>query len=142
MLGSRFTNSSPSSPHIHKTKGLANTGQPLGFVLFKMVPGTRIELVQPYGRGILSPLRLPIPPPGQSLKSSAINNAIMISVSTGGYLHRTFSSTLSETKTASGTAAKLPSCSVSTMPGYCRTMFQGKNENLAPSLTGHACYKE
>ena len=29
------------------------------------VPGTRLELVRPEGRGILSPLRLPIPPPGQ-----------------------------------------------------------------------------
>jgi hypothetical protein len=28
-----------------------------------MVLGTRIELVQDYSRGILSPLRLPIPPP-------------------------------------------------------------------------------
>jgi hypothetical protein len=31
--------------------------------LIVLVPGTRIELVQPYDRGILSPLRLPIPPP-------------------------------------------------------------------------------
>ncbi len=30
-----------------------------------MVLGTRIELVQDYSRGILSPLRLPIPPPEQ-----------------------------------------------------------------------------
>ena len=31
----------------------------------KMVPGARIELARPEERGILSPLRLPIPPPGQ-----------------------------------------------------------------------------
>ena len=30
-----------------------------------MIPGTRLELVRPKGRGILSPLRLPIPPPGR-----------------------------------------------------------------------------
>jgi hypothetical protein len=29
------------------------------------IPGTRLELVRPEGRGILSPLRLPIPPPGR-----------------------------------------------------------------------------
>ena len=28
------------------------------------MPGARIELAQPYDRGILSPLRLPVPPPG------------------------------------------------------------------------------
>ena len=32
-----------------------------------MVPGTGIEPVQPFGRGILSPLRLPISPSGQLL---------------------------------------------------------------------------
>ena len=35
--------------------------------LFFVVPGTRIELVQPYGLGILSPLRLPVPPSGHEL---------------------------------------------------------------------------
>ncbi len=30
------------------------------------IPGTRLELVRPEGRGILSPLRLPIPPPGRA----------------------------------------------------------------------------
>ena len=30
-----------------------------------MVPGAGIEPAQPYGRGILSPLRLPVPPPGR-----------------------------------------------------------------------------
>ena len=30
------------------------------------IPGTRLELVRPKGRGILSPLRLPIPPPGRT----------------------------------------------------------------------------
>ena len=30
------------------------------------IPGTRLELVRPEGRGILSPLRLPIPPPGRT----------------------------------------------------------------------------
>ena len=33
-----------------------------------MVPGTRIELVQAEARGILSPLRLPVPPPGQIVR--------------------------------------------------------------------------
>ena len=31
-----------------------------------LVPGTGLEPVQPCDRGILSPLRLPIPPPGQT----------------------------------------------------------------------------
>ena len=31
-----------------------------------LIPGTRLELVRPEGRGILSPLRLPIPPPGRA----------------------------------------------------------------------------
>ena len=31
----------------------------------RAIPGTRLELVYPEGWGILSPLRLPIPPPGQ-----------------------------------------------------------------------------
>lgn len=30
------------------------------------MPGARLELARPEGRGILSPLRLPIPPPGQA----------------------------------------------------------------------------
>src|SRR6476646_7402357 len=29
------------------------------------MPGARLELARPEGRGILSPLRLPIPPPGR-----------------------------------------------------------------------------
>ena len=32
--------------------------------LYLLVPGARIELAQPYDRGILSPLRLPVPPSG------------------------------------------------------------------------------
>ena len=32
-------------------------------VVASMVPGERLELSHPHGRGILSPLRLPIPPP-------------------------------------------------------------------------------
>ena len=31
-----------------------------------LMPGARLELARPKGRGILSPLRLPIPPPGQA----------------------------------------------------------------------------
>ncbi len=31
-----------------------------------MVPGAGLEPARPLGRGILSPLRLPISPPGQS----------------------------------------------------------------------------
>src|SRR5664279_4077887 len=33
---------------------------------FLLVPGAGIEPAQPCGRGILSPLRLPVPPSGQS----------------------------------------------------------------------------
>jgi hypothetical protein len=36
----------------------------------KLVPGAGIEPARPYERGILSPLRLPIPPPGQLGKTS------------------------------------------------------------------------
>ncbi len=43
---------------IIKTEGIYN-------LLFIMVPGTGIEPVQPFSRGILSPLCLPISPPGQ-----------------------------------------------------------------------------
>ena len=32
--------------------------------VYSLVPGARIELAQPYGRGILSPLCLPVPPSG------------------------------------------------------------------------------
>ncbi len=35
--------------------------------LILLVPGTGLEPVQPQGRGILSPLRLPISPPGQAV---------------------------------------------------------------------------
>ena len=35
-----------------------------------MVPGTGIEPVQPYSRGILNPLCLPIPPPGHRKSKS------------------------------------------------------------------------
>src|SRR4051794_3631412 len=38
-----------------------------------MIPGTRLELVYPEGWGILSPLRLPIPPPGQVLPQSIVH---------------------------------------------------------------------
>jgi hypothetical protein len=31
-----------------------------------MVPGARLELARGFPRGILSPLRLPIPPPGHT----------------------------------------------------------------------------
>ena len=34
-----------------------------------MVPGAGIEPARPLSRGILSPLCLPIPPPGQNLSS-------------------------------------------------------------------------
>ncbi len=43
-----------------------------------LVPGTRIELVQPYSRGILSPLRLPVPPPRQSEKQNFIKSVYTI----------------------------------------------------------------
>jgi hypothetical protein len=33
--------------------------------LFLLVPGAGLEPARPYGQGILSPLRLPISPPGQ-----------------------------------------------------------------------------
>ena len=33
-----------------------------------MVPGARLELARPCDRGILSPLRLPVPPPGHTKK--------------------------------------------------------------------------
>ena len=45
------------------------------------IPGTRLELVRPKGRGILSPLRLPIPPPGQDsvfTPDSAVKQALLI----------------------------------------------------------------
>ena len=35
------------------------------FMKLLVVPGAGLEPAQPYGRGILSPLRLPISPPGQ-----------------------------------------------------------------------------
>jgi hypothetical protein len=35
--------------------------------LFLLVPGAGLEPARPYGQGILSPLRLPISPPGQGL---------------------------------------------------------------------------
>ncbi len=34
--------------------------------MLKMVPGAGIEPARGFPRGILSPLRLPIPPPGQT----------------------------------------------------------------------------
>jgi hypothetical protein len=40
------------------------------------IPGTRLELVRPEGRGILSPLRLPIPPPGRSGNVAACQVAL------------------------------------------------------------------
>ena len=36
----------------------------MDLTLYLLVPGARIELAQPYDRGILSPLRLPVPPSG------------------------------------------------------------------------------
>ena len=55
-------------PELDKEKAPIFSGL---FILFQivsdylMVPGTGIEPVQPCDRGILSPLRLPIPPPGR-----------------------------------------------------------------------------
>ncbi len=47
-----------------------------------MVPRTRLELVQPLSPGILSPLRLPIPPPGhlQICKTYLLKNVIQINL--------------------------------------------------------------
>ena len=43
-----------------------------------MVPGTRIELVQAEARGILSPLRLPVPPPGQNVKLVLMHSLLCV----------------------------------------------------------------
>ncbi len=55
--------------NLKKKKELQEKLQPPETPILFMVPGTRIELVQPYGRGILSPLRLPVPPPGHGALS-------------------------------------------------------------------------
>ena len=51
---------------LQKTKRIVDNHQ---LSVFIMVPGTGVEPVQPEGRGILSPLRLPIPPPGREVLS-------------------------------------------------------------------------
>ncbi len=45
---------------------LQRYGLSILILLLKMVPGAGIEPARGYPRGILSPLRLPIPPPGQT----------------------------------------------------------------------------
>ena len=46
-------------------KVLQTHALPLGYGAVKMVPGAGLEPAHPKGRGILSPLRLPISPSGQ-----------------------------------------------------------------------------
>ena len=44
----------------------------LSNLLFLLVPGAGLEPARPCGQRILSPLRLPIPPPGLQIKLSGI----------------------------------------------------------------------
>ena len=48
--------------------------------VFNMVPEARIELAQDYSRGILSPLRLPVPPFGQYDKMCYFSVCVILRV--------------------------------------------------------------
>ena len=54
-------------------------------IFIELVPGAGIEPARPWGRGILSPLRLPISPPGQkkSYFTTTFNFAIQMEARAG-----------------------------------------------------------
>ena len=66
----------PSAPENDETPDLISVGGRAGLNKDHLVPGAGLEPARPFGRRILNPLRLPIPPPGRRLWSVAAHRAV------------------------------------------------------------------
>ena len=97
------------------------------------IPGTRLELVRPEGRGILSPLRLPIPPPGRPTPTQCSG--------LGGVAQRDRAELCRPLPTAAGAARpshplpSAPAAAAGCSPGVGEAHPECRNTSLAASAS-------